>query len=269
MKILFTDLDETLLNKESKVTEYTCGVLKEFTDAGNLIVPASGRPLLSVQKLVASSGLSDVVRYIVAYNGALVWDNKKSSVVWSATVPSDCARIIQDTGAEMGIHTQTYANEHVFTAREDEEIKVYTSRIFVPVIYTDDPVGTIDCEPYKLLAIHLSDVTKLEALKDRLTPLVGDRIDMVFSNPMYLEFFSNRAGKGSALTELCNILGISKKDSYAAGDEENDISMIKAAGCGIAMKNAIPSVLSCSDAVTDFDNSNDGLARFIKDHIMN
>ncbi|MBO4900170.1 MAG: HAD-IIB family hydrolase, partial [Lachnospiraceae bacterium] len=120
-----------------------------------------------------------------------------------------------------------------------------------------------DEEPYKMLAIDLEDHDRLSKLVDELTPLIGDRINMVFSNPYYLEFFNREAGKGNAVSVLCKLMNVSVEDTYAAGDEENDMSMIEAAGCGIAMANATDAVKKISDVITTSDNDNDGLAEFI------
>ena len=57
--------------------------------------------------------------------------------------------------------------------------------------------------------------------------------------------------------------GVDIKNTYAAGDEQNDISMIEAAGCGIAMANATELVKESADVVTKEDNNHDGLAEFI------
>jgi len=48
--------------------------------------------------------------------------------------------------------------------------------------------------------------------------------------------------------------------AYAAGDAENDLSMIQAAGCGIAMANGEDTVKAAADIVTEKDNDHDGLA---------
>ena len=268
MKILHTDLDGTLLNKSSLVSERTKEVLKRFTDEGNLLVPNSGRPLLSIQKLLDSTGITDMVRYIVAYNGALIWDCVREAPVWCATVPFDCARIIQDKCIASQIHIQTYNHETLITVTEDMAINYYRKKIFLPVIYCSDPVSLCDEEPYKMLAIDLDDHSRLCKLVEDLTPVIGDRINMVFSNPYYLEFFNRSAGKGTAVTELCKLAGADISDSFAAGDEENDISMIEAAGCGIAMANATPAVKEKSDVITTSDNDNDGLAEFITDNLL-
>ncbi|MCR5596058.1 MAG: Cof-type HAD-IIB family hydrolase [Lachnospiraceae bacterium] len=263
MKVLFTDLDGTLLNKASLISDRSKQILKEFTNAGHLLVPNSGRPLLSISKLLDDAGISDIVRYIVAYNGALVWDCRKKETVWNACVDFHSAKIIQETCLEMGIHIQTYNHETIITVSKDKEIEYYMRKIFLPLRLSDDPIGSCDTEPYKMLAIDLNDHDKLCKLKDRLTPRISDRINMVFSNNNYLEFFNVNAGKGNAITELCKLIDVPVEDTLAAGDEENDISMLKAAGCGIAVKNATDSVKSAADVITEYDNDHDGLTLYI------
>jgi hydroxymethylpyrimidine pyrophosphatase-like HAD family hydrolase len=93
--------------------------------------------------------------------------------------------------------------------------------------------------------------------------MVGDKLTLLYSNPYYLEIFPSEAGKGSAVKRLADILGVDIKDTLAAGDEQNDISMIQAAGCGIAMVNGTDLVKESADVITTYDNDHDGLAEFI------
>ena len=85
----------------------------------------------------------------------------------------------------------------------------------------------------------------------------------MYSNANYLELFSKEAGKGAALLRLCEHLNIPRENSMAAGDAENDISMIEAAGLGIAMLNADEEVKKAADVVTGADNNHDGLVPFL------
>ena len=85
-----------------------------------------------------------------------------------------------------------------------------------------------------------------------------------YSNPNYLEIFMKEAGKGSAVVRLSRYLNIPIENTIAAGDEQNDISMIEEAGLGIAMINAGDIVKKSADVITVYDNNNDGLAEFIK-----
>ena len=72
------------------------------------------------------------------------------------------------------------------------------------------------------------------------------------------------AGKGTQAKKICEHLNIPVENAIAAGDGDNDISMIKAAGLGIAMINAPDTVKDAADVITTFDNDHDGLAEYIK-----
>ena len=66
------------------------------------------------------------------------------------------------------------------------------------------------------------------------------------------------------MTAMCRQLGIDIRDSVAAGDENNDVSMIRAAGVGAAMANAVAAAKAAADYVTARDNNHDGIAEVIR-----
>lgn len=275
MKVLFTDLDGTLLNSDSVISPTSIDILQRFIDEGNMLVPASGRPLLSMQKVIESSGLAPFVSYMIAYNGALIWNCQKNEPVHEWRVPLEYAKLIFEETKRMGLHVQTYYNETIYTPIHDKEIDLYRSKVELPVIYDSNPLSIIDGDPYKVLSIHLSDHDLLCTLKENVIQAVNNSADtgtfplsIQFSNPWYLEFFNAKAGKGNALVKFCELNNIDINNTYAAGDEENDISMIEAAGCGIAMQNAKDAVKHCANVVTEFTNADDGLCLFIKDNLF-
>ena len=74
MKILFTDLDGTLLNNQSMVSRNTKAFLDDFIHAGNKLVLTSGRPLPSILEVKEQAGLNYPGVLISASNGTLVYD---------------------------------------------------------------------------------------------------------------------------------------------------------------------------------------------------
>ena len=268
MKILFADLDGTLLNNQSKVSEYSIEVLHRMTDAGHKLVLASGRPLGSILEVKHLAGLDMPGVYVTANNGSLIYDCDTGVIIYTDPVPMDRVRKIWDTAHEMDVHIQTYTDDSIVTLTDDKEIRKYTVKIHLPIIYTDDPVGALAHAPAKMLAIELTDYDKLERFRQKVLGEHNDVLDALYSEPEYLEIYSKTAGKGAALTWLCNHLGVPIKDSYAAGDAMNDISMIKAAGHGIVMRNADESVQAHADIVTEYSNDEDGLARLIEKEIL-
>ena len=65
--------------------------------------------------------------------------------------------------------------------------------------------------------------------------------------------------KGEALLRLASILGISREETMACGDGENDASMIRMAGIGVVMANGDPQLKAEADYITD-SNDEDGVA---------
>jgi len=85
------------------------------------------------------------------------------------------------------------------------------------------------------------------------------------SCPNNVEINAAAATKGEALRGLCDALGIALEETIAFGDGLNDISMLRAAGLGVAMGNAVPAVKAAADEVTadcDAHGVADVVARF-------
>ena len=92
---------------------------------------------------------------------------------------------------------------------------------------------------------------------------------MFFSEDHFLEVVPKNVGKDASLAELLSQLGIKREELIACGDGLNDISMIKYAGLGIAMKNAYDEVKNNADMVTDLNNDENAVADVINRFIIN
>ena len=99
----------------------------------------------------------------------------------------------------------------------------------------------------------------------RIRRIEGIRI--IFPWPTDLEITSNRADKGEALLDLCTRLGISREETMAIGDGNNDLGLMRAAGFSVAMGNSDEDVKEAADFVTD-DNEHDGVAAAIIKHVL-
>ena len=62
--------------------------------------------------------------------------------------------------------------------------------------------------------------------------------------------------------------GIKEENIYAFGDADNDIEVISHCSHGIAMKNSSPFLLNIAKNVTEYTNNEDGVAKYILDHII-
>ena len=98
-----------------------------------------------------------------------------------------------------------------------------------------------------------------------LERMIRDFPDMsvTSSYPLNIEINAKPASKGEGLRFLCRHLGIDPRDAMACGDGSNDISMLQAAGGGVAMANADPRLLAAADYVTG-GNDSDGVAEAVE-----
>jgi len=272
-KILFTDLDDTLLNSEKTISERTRNKIMEMLSKGHHFVLASGRAVNSILDVLE---VLDIQRedtagkvYMAAYNGAVIYDCTNHSVIEQYDVPIPTAQAIFDMAVKKGIHIQTYTDTHIISCAEDRELAFYKRAIKSPYKVGTDLKKELAHAPFKLLAIDIDDRSRLEELRREVEASdFGEDITCAFSNAHYLEFYNKRAGKGNALKNLCGAVHVHIKNSVAAGDEENDITMIEAAAVGVCMANGRPVVKECADYITECDNDHDGIVEVIDRFVL-
>lgn len=260
MKLLFTDLDGTLLNNNSQISAFTKSFLTEFLEQGNKLIFTSGRPKDSILEVKENAGLTQPGILFICNNGAQIYDCDTGKDILAKRLPLSYLPYLQKQAAKYHLHIHTYREDAIVSPADDEEIAFYRRRIHLPCVISPDLSGALTDGPYKMLAISLHDFGKLEAFRLEIAKWAQGKIQTIYSNPMYLELFDHTAGKGNALRFVCKYFGAPLSDAYAAGDAENDISMLQAAGTGIAMLNAADRVKQTAQIVTGLDNDNDGLA---------
>lgn len=288
-KILFTDLDGTLLTTDKEITPASRAAVLRMLVKGHHFVLASGRPINSIldvfrkldihekdieeeSRRSRSDSAKSPVRpgriYATAYNGALLYDCLSDTVMERYGVPISTAQAIFDMALMDGIHIQTYSDTHIVACADDRELAFYTRAVKMGHITATALEKVLEHPPCKVLAVELDDRTRLERLREKVQgSAAGQDIVCAFSNRWYLEFYNRKAGKGNALRSLCRMLGVHIKNSVAAGDEENDVTMLEAAAVGVCMANGNPAVKARADHVTEHGNDEDGIVEVIEKYI--
>lgn len=263
-KIFFTDLDGTLLNDEKQITSKTREALCKITKLGHYLVFISGRPMMSVMEARRGLPVSDQKLYLVASNGGVIFDAEKNRILKENRLTYEQTDYLLNTCEKLGVHSHTYTEEAIVSKRQSAELNFYQKTIHMPSIITDDIIGKLDKPPLKCIAISECK-EKLEAVKQELTPWAKGQIQLMFSNDRLLEMIPITSGKGTALKWLSDYLGVAIDNTLAAGDQDNDISMLEAAGVGVAMLNGAPHVKEIADRVTLTDNNEDGLVPILEE----
>lgn len=260
---LFTDMDGTLLKEDSTISVPMKKALERMAEAGHSLILTSGRPLPAILDVCEQEGISFPNMKIISNNGALIYDCDEDRPLSEYRLAAEDISYIVDKALDAGLHIHGYTKSQIVCREMNEELRYYTKRIHMPIKYVKDIPAALPEGSYKLQVIHLTDHDALVRFRDSLLSYCGDRVQMIFSNERYLEILPAGADKGRALRFLMNYLPIPRSHTYAAGDADNDISMIQAAGTGIAMQNAAAPIKEAADIVTERTNDQDGLLEIL------
>lgn len=269
-KILFTDLDGTLLNNENLVSDGNRAAIQRLLDAGHYLVVTTGRPVKSAFKVAKDLGLAMPGCFLIAYNGGVIFDCAKEEVLMQKTLPMEYVRYLFEEAEKYGLYIQTYGeDDKILTKQDGPELEYYVEVCRGSLNYEicEDVCESLGKEPYKVLLISMNEEKVLEFHKDHKEWQEG-KCESTFSSREYLEYLPIGVSKGSGIRTLCEMLNVSLENSYAAGDERNDVSMIEDAGVGIAMKNAVDEAKAAADYITENDNDHDGIAEVIDKLIL-
>lgn len=266
-KIFFTDLDGTLLNDKKEITPKTRDILAKIRNHGHYIVLISGRPLMSVLEARKELPISDQNLYLVASNGGMIFDVQNNTILKENRLTYEQTAFLLDYMEKAKIHCQTYKDDAVVAKKQTEELTFYQKTVHMPSIITNDIIAALDKPPLKCLAISF-EREKLEKVKEELQPQIKDEVFMMFSNNRLLEMIPATSGKGTALKWLSEYLGVKIENTLAAGDQDNDSSMIETAGMGVAMINGSEMVKKVADRITLEDNNHDGLVPVLEEFFL-
>jgi len=268
-KILFTDLDGTLLNDHKKISEHTLEMIHRMTALGHKFVLSSGRPINSVLAVAEEFGFTGPGSYVSAFNGGLIYDCYAQNTLLRSPIPMKYVRHIFDYARKAGMHAHTYTATHITCERETAELKHYREHIKMPVLIVEDVTTVLKEEPMKIIVMDLNGRENLEQFRTGLEIWASNKVSSTFSSPFLLEYGSLSSTKGNGVKFLCDYFNIPIENAIAAGDEENDVSMLEVAGVGVAMCNATDFTKKAADYVTKNDNNHDGLSEIIEKYILN
>lgn len=263
-KILFTDLDGTLLDSKKQISTYTKEVLQKWVDSGHRLVLSSGRDINSVSEVQKELGLYYPGMFLAGYNGGQIYDCDKKETIYRIGLHLEQVSSIMKIAAKHNIYCQTYSDTHIISPYECEALTYYQRFIHTPVIVSNDVVSALTDAPCKCIAIELHDKERIEAFRKEVEEELKDTVTLLYSNEYYLEIFPANSGKGTCVKKLCEILDIPIALSVAAGDAPNDLSMLQTAGMAIAMSNGDDCIKDVSNIITKQDNNHDGLAHVLE-----
>ena len=274
IKLIALDLDGTLLNGKKQLSQRNRMALWKAHEAGVLVVPATGRLYAGIPSAIRELPF---VRYAIIINGAGVYDIAEERQLYRADISCpmmerlfdymDCLPVIYDCYQ----NGKGWMDQRHYTQLEEYLTNPYELQMVRKMRTPLEDFRRIMRErnmPVQKTQMYFrqQDLNLRDQEMKRMAELFPE-LSITASIRSNIEINDKNANKGRALTELCANLGIDPAQAMAFGDGSNDISMLRAAGVGVAMGNALEDVKQAANLVAP-GNEEDGVAAVIERYVQ-
>lgn len=263
MKTLYlTDLDGTLLNKESKLSDTSTKIINTFIKNGGLFSFATARSFNSSSIITADLQLSVPV---IVYNGGFIYDTVQNKFVHKTLFTkeeiSKLIKITKASGLTPLVYTLINGEEKILwnnNSKLSQGFKYYLSTRANDKRLT--PVDTLD-ESFSGDIFYLTFIESYEDLYPMYEKIKSDPdFNMFFQQEIYrqeywCEIMPKTASKSNAAKKLKELLDCDELVVF--GDSLNDIPMFKVADKSFAVQNANDKLKQIATEVIgyNYDNS--------------
>lgn len=276
IKLVALDLDGTLFDNSSRISERNLTAIRSITDKGIHVVISTGRPFEGIPfDQIKGTGIN----YAITANGSGIYEISTGKCLYENAMGEELVTPILNFLLTRDIHMDAFIGGKGYTPVQCVET---AQKLTVPSSIKNYIITTRTRLDNILQFIHENQL-KVQKMTLNFYPAAdGTLIDretvrkFLVSNPSIttvcggynnLEFTRADANKGVGLRKLAEILGVNPDATMAIGDTENDLAIIEAAGIGVAMGNATDAVKARADYVTT-TNTKDGVAAAIEHFIL-
>ena len=258
--LLCTDLDGTLLNSERTISRENREAIDYFKAEGGYFTFITGRmPFFSAK-------IFDLAKPNAPFgciNGGGIYDGYEQKYLYTRELPLSALELAKDAIANIdGIGVQVNHFDKLYFCKDDQSMLNFKKITGVPFLTKD--IDEISEPIAKIIFGTVHEDTMQELEKFLRSHPRADEFDFVRSEQTLFEILPKGTNKGVLLPEFERILGVKREKIIAVGDYNNDIGMIRAAGIGIAVSNAVPEAKAAADLVT-VSNDEHAIAKIIND----
>jgi len=271
VKLIALDLDDTLLDKNGEISDENVVALRKCAEKGIYVVLCSGRLEAGIVPFVRKLEIAgkEAGRFVIAINGCSVFDMHERKQILCNKVNGDVLTRADEIAREFGLQSQLYSTDTIYYRELTPwiqmdidlcKVKGMKAENYDKMLLNGSPKMLIPCNP------QTPEIAS--KIVERLRAEFGNKAICFTSKPYFVELLPPNCGKGEAVTWLCEKLGFGVEKSMAFGDGLNDESMIVKCGYGVAMKNGNEHIKQVANFVTEFDNNESGVAKFLEKFVL-
>lgn len=248
--LIATDLDGTLLSDDKSISAENKSAIEYFMSEGGYFTFTTGRSKQGINFILEQLTPNAP---IVIFNGSALYDLNKDKIIWETFLDENAANVLKmiETGFPYsGI--EVCSKNGIYVSRGNELIHQQLAFEGIPENYLHFSEVK---DPWRK-ALFVQDEDKMPYVREAIAASpYAKSYNFMQSSPYYYEILPKDASKGNGLLKIAEILGIPPEKTVGVGDNENDITLIRNAGVGVAVANAVPSLLDAADFISTNNNS--------------
>lgn len=264
-KILALDIDGTLVGSDHKILPQTREALIAAQKKGLKVVLASGRPTPGMMALSKELALEEHGGFVLSYNGGRITNMQTGVIVHEQFLTPAEAHEIYDLAKSLNVNIMAYDENDILTVDFDEYIQLESEINAMPLREINSFKEAVVNNTIKTLTTGTPE--RIAEVERVYLEKFGARFSICRSMPFFLEVMPQGINKAASLEKFLDSLELTCEDMVACGDGFNDIEMIKFAGLGVAMDNAVAEVKAVADYVTK-SNDDNGIVDVIENFIF-
>lgn len=250
LKLIFSDLDDTLLDSKKTVSDETINFIKDLKDTRFIV--NSGRLPYNMELIKQYIDLSNMV----CGNGAyIILDGK---LIYSCCLDKKDAYELLDYAYSKGYSPRLYLDSGLYIT---EESKMRTA-VKVNMVTKTKLFDLLKNENAYKIAFYDRNIENLEDIKCFVDSI--ENIIYEYSDSDFLECHHKDTSKGNAIEIVSKLLNVKPDEVLAIGDNENDLSMFNRGYHSACPSNANDKVKSAVEYVSQFDCNNDAMIDIVK-----
>lgn len=259
VKLIATDLDGTFVDNKKNVPEANSRMINMLTEKGMAFVPSSGRDLPSIKDL-----LKDIkeIKYYSCFNGARIF--KGEELIYSVKMNKEMCLDILKKGIELKLNYSATSGYNVCYSQLDTEYyNEFKSSETKYTFHSNEDGNNLKAFDFEKI-VFFGSQDKFKVLRAYVEDKYSDKVNIFGSGDEVIDIVSKECSKGAGLKIIANEMGIALDEMIAFGDNENDLSMLKAVGYPVAMINGKDFVKEQIKTHTEENNEAGGVGLFLE-----
>ena len=260
IKIVFIDIDGTLVNSKNEVTDKTKKSIKKLVDKGIKVIITSGRDVAYTSRMSKEANASSIV---ISTNGGDIFDYSNNNVIFKDVISYKKIVNLWNYCMYHKIGIILKSNPYVYC----NKYSLLKNGFNYKIVHDISECKNISITQFLIMSNDPQKMNNINKYLVRnglfITSLSSSYFENRASNYYSLDANNSDVSKGTAVAYLLKELNIKKEDSLCFGDFYNDIDMFNECGVKVAMDNSMDDVKKDADFVTK-SNDEDGIAYFIE-----